>query len=992
MEESLFVYADSSAKYSQLLSCNDEELGCNDFPAGFRFGVTTSAYQIEGAAFEGGRGLSTWDVFSHIQGAKANFISPELASKLGIRPEEMGYTAEAGLACPRHTEAVTPIIGKLRLHIQSYVDAEEFYIMPLDGCDVLLSIPWMFRVQGIMDAYNKNITVQSIGKTLIRDVKLKGESIPTVSASAITSVMKKHLSYLVFAREVSDCDESNLSVLDKERSMFLQQYSDCFSNSLPSQLPPERPEDHAIDLVGSSPPNRPPYRVSGAQQKEIMSQVDGNIYDGSTGDVTCNYYYLFKDDVSTMKKLGVDVYRFSISWSRIFPDGSEQLNLEGVAFYNSVIDCLLEAGIEPYVTLFHWDLPLWLERDLDIKGWLTKNIVIHFSYYAEFCFKLFGDRVKNWFTINEIATMAVGGYGDGSKAPGRCSISISGKPKRTGDSSTEPYIVAHNALLAHAAAVQVYRKTFQAQQKGRVGIVCNGKWYEPYSYNIKDEDAAQRCIEFDIAWILDPLFGMDYPLSMRKGVGDRLPKFTDDERNLLLGSVDFIGYNYYTSRYAKHSEAYIEPAQRWHLTDRSATNETTNSDGNPIGERFGPPDLGWIYNCPWALPKVLNWIARRYGKQKLAKIPILITENGTMDMERNLPRDVACNDLKRIEYLKATLLHLAVCIKEHGHNVEGYLTWSLLDNFEWESGLGSRFGLFYVDFDNKQRRHIDRSHNEEVHAVAQAMIGQLYVIRADSPLYLGRESLEKEESFLQIGLLPAELEKSKKYAFLRRAKRWAEAKPVKQITSKDVAKFVYEDICCKFRMPLELLSDKGPGFRGELVDYLCEKLYVRRRFTTPYYPQCNGMNERFNGELIRMLTKMTQSNVKTWDLELPCALWAYRTATKQVLKISQAKANAKVKDKGIKKGDMVLRYNSKLDSTFQKKFQIKWQGPFLVLDSFPNGTYQLADLNGTLHKASVNGYRLKKYYARLMAVIEDEPSFEESADMVADREEIMKTS
>ncbi|MCO5588577.1 hypothetical protein L7F22_042534 [Adiantum nelumboides] len=209
-------------------------------------------------------------------GAKANFISPELASRLGIRSEEMGYTTEAGLACPGHTEAVTPIIGKLRLHTQSYVDVEEFYIMPLDGCDVLLGIPWLFRVQGILDAYNKKIIVQSRGKTLILDVKLKGESIPTISAFAISSVMKKHLSaYLVFAREVSDCDESNLSVLDKERSMFLQQYSDCFSDSLPSQLPPERLEDHAIDLVPcSSPPNRPPYRVSAAQQKEIMSQVE----------------------------------------------------------------------------------------------------------------------------------------------------------------------------------------------------------------------------------------------------------------------------------------------------------------------------------------------------------------------------------------------------------------------------------------------------------------------------------------------------------------------------------------------------------------------------------------------------------------------------------------------------------------------------------------------------------------------------------------------
>ncbi|MCO5593424.1 hypothetical protein L7F22_047438 [Adiantum nelumboides] len=330
----------------------------------------------------------------------------------------------------------------------------------------------------------------------------------------------------------------------------------------------------------------------------------------------------------------------------------------------------------------------------------------------------------------------------------------------------------------------------------------------------------------------------------------------------------------------------------------------------------------------------------------------------------------------------------------------------------------------------------------------------LLVVKQVLEVWQRRESLEKEERFLQTSLLPAELEKSKKYAFFRRAKRWNEAKPVKQITSKDVATFVYEDICCKFGMPLELLSDKGLGFRGELVNYLCEKLHVRRRFTTPYYPQCNGMNERFNGELIRMLTKMTQSNVKTWDLELPCALWLTEPLSsqvqvfllstlflaeallpieveipalemimkfeeenhdslkerllylqclqldralalehyEQVLKTSQAKANAKVKDKGIKKSDMVLRYNSKLDSTFQKKFQIKWQGPFLVLDRFPNGTYQLVDLNGTPHKARVNGYRLKKYYARLMVVIEDEPSFEESADMVADHEEKMKTS
>ena len=188
----------------------------------------------------------------------------------------MGYTAEASLAYPGHSESVTPILGKLRLHIQSYVDTEEFYIMPLEGCDVLLGMPWLYRVHGVLDSFKKTVTLVHRGKTHVLDVKLKGESVPVISASAITSVIKNHLSAcLIFARDVKESDESNLSMLDRDRSAFLSQFSDCFSDSLPSQLPPERSEDHAIDLVpGSSPPNRPPYRVSAAQQKEILCQVN----------------------------------------------------------------------------------------------------------------------------------------------------------------------------------------------------------------------------------------------------------------------------------------------------------------------------------------------------------------------------------------------------------------------------------------------------------------------------------------------------------------------------------------------------------------------------------------------------------------------------------------------------------------------------------------------------------------------------------------------
>ncbi|MCO5613336.1 hypothetical protein L7F22_067612 [Adiantum nelumboides] len=201
-------------------------------------------------------------------GARANFISPELASKLGIRAEEMGMTGEAGLACPGHSEAVTPILGKLRMHIQSYVDVEEFHIMPLQDCDVLLGIPWCYRLHAVVDTFHKKITLVHRGKTHFLDVKLKGESVPVVFASAISSVIKNHLSaYLVFAKEVHEV-QSNLSKLDKDRAAFLNGFNDCFSDSLPDELPPERPEDHRIDVVpGSSPPNGPPYRVSAAQQK-----------------------------------------------------------------------------------------------------------------------------------------------------------------------------------------------------------------------------------------------------------------------------------------------------------------------------------------------------------------------------------------------------------------------------------------------------------------------------------------------------------------------------------------------------------------------------------------------------------------------------------------------------------------------------------------------------------------------------------------------------
>ncbi|MCO5578412.1 hypothetical protein L7F22_032254 [Adiantum nelumboides] len=278
--------------------------------------------------------------------------------------------------------------------------------------------------------------------------------------------------------------------------------------------------------------------------------------------------------------------------------------------------------------------------------------------------------------------------------------------------------------------------------------------------------------------------------------------------------------------------------------------------------------------------------------------------------------------------------------------------------------------------------------------------------------------------------------------------RWAEAIAVKQITAKDVAKFVYDEICCKFGVPLELLSDKGPGFRAKLLDFLCAKIKIRHQHTTSYYPQCNGLNERFNGELVQILSKVTEHQGKNWDLKLPSALWTYRTLVKtgtgftpfhlvygkealllvevelptikmlekllgqsidafkqRLLQLQEVQAdrmsalehygqmqekalekiNEKVKSKGIKKHDLVLRYNSKMDKTFQKKFQIKWEGPFKVVECFLNGTYQLANLDGVLHKSRVNGLRLKLYHAILMMVEQNE-LFTEQVMFVRDEE------
>ncbi|XP_057861861.2 beta-glucosidase 34 [Cryptomeria japonica] len=281
------------------------------------------------------------------------------------------------------------------------------------------------------------------------------------------------------------------------------------------------------------------YQYEGAVAKDgrmpsicdTYYDIPSNTLDGSNANITVNQYYLYPEDIQMMAKLGFVAYRFSISWSRLIPEGRGAVSAIAVEHYNNLINSLLEAGIEPYVTLNHFDIPQTLQTEYG--GWLDHRIVDDFANYAEVCFKLFGERVKHWITINEPNLQASIGYG-------------------------QPYIAAHYQLLSHAAAVAKLRKN-EATKNSSVGFPINQFWYEPFTNSSEDHEAQSRALEFTVGWIFDPIFFGDYPSSMRRIVGERLPKFTEEEVEMLKGSIDFIGLNHYSSVYvaAKNSSSNI---------------------------------------------------------------------------------------------------------------------------------------------------------------------------------------------------------------------------------------------------------------------------------------------------------------------------------------------------------------------------------------------------------------------------------------------------
>ncbi|CAN1170382.1 Beta-glucosidase 12 [Linum perenne] len=455
------------------------------------------------------------------------------------------------------------------------------------------------------------------------------------------------------------------------------------------------PEGFVFGTATSSYQIEGAYNLSGKGPNvwdRFTHQFPDRILGGGNGDTALDPYNHFKDDIKRMVYMNVDAYRFSISWTRVIPSGriSDGICEKGIAFYHKLLDVLIETKIDAYVTIWHWDTPQLLEAEYG--GFLSRNIVKDYEDYCDLLFKEYGSKVKKWITLNEPMGLTLKAYDEGVFAPGHCSPWVN-RACRVGDSSIEPYIVAHNLLLAHSAAYHLYKSKYQ-HLTAEIGVTYVTHWFVPYSDATKDVDAAQRALDWMFGWFMDPITFGNYPRTMVDLLGSRLPKFTEEESRLLRKSYDFLGLNYYTAYYVKHNDDFDEFHIRYATDSHGIT--TGEKDGVPIGPHLGSY---WQYFYPEGLRVLLE-----YTKETYMNPVIYITENGLSNKD-NATQTLAeaLRDESRIDFYNSHLTSVLTAMKEKQVNVKGYFVWSYVDNFEWNEGYTVRFGLNYVNYTDLTR-------------------------------------------------------------------------------------------------------------------------------------------------------------------------------------------------------------------------------------------------------------------------------------------------
>ena len=419
------------------------------------------------------------------------------------------------------------------------------------------------------------------------------------------------------------------------------------------------------------------YQVEGAAYEDgkglniwdVFCKEDGHVYEHHTGDVACDQYHRYKEDVAIMKELGLKAYRFSVNWARILPEGTGKVNEKGLAYYDNLVNCLIENGIEPYMTLYHWDLPYALHQK---GGWLNPQSPEWFYEYAKLMAAHFSDRVSHFFTFNEPQCTVGLGYVTGEHAPGL---------------KVGPYdyfSIWHNVLKAHGRGVQAIREA--AVRPVEIGMAPCGALYYPATDSKEDIEAARkanfslpeadiRAVSWDVAFCADPVFLGQYPEDIMKSFGQYFPKNAEKDLVLISQPLDFYGQNMY-----------------------NAVPVRADENGNPVRVDRYPGFPKTAIQWP-VTPEVLYW-APKFLYERYQK-PFYVTENG-MSSHDWVSLDGKVHDASRVDFMHRYLREFKKAAAD-GVDLRGYFAWSLMDNFEWAYGYSERFGMVYVDYQTQKR-------------------------------------------------------------------------------------------------------------------------------------------------------------------------------------------------------------------------------------------------------------------------------------------------